>query len=75
MVKSLREYREERYETIAEFVAFLEVAADTLYRIQRGERPRISTMRKIADKLGVHPGDIEEFVPKSHHRQSARMDT
>ncbi len=64
MVKSLVEYRTERYETVTEFAEFLGVAVDTLYRIQKGELARFSTMKRIAAKLGVKPGDIKEFVQK-----------
>lgn len=64
MPKSLRQHREERYETVDEFAAFLGISLDTLYRIQKGERPRYRTMRRIAEKLGVHPSEIREFVPR-----------
>ncbi len=64
MAKSLRQYREELYLTAPEFADHLGIALDTLYRIQKGERPRITTMRKIAEKLGVHPSEITDFVPR-----------
>ncbi len=70
--KPLNEYRRTLYLTVEEFAHHLDVAADTTYRIQRGEQPRLSTMRKIASKLGVHPTEIEEFVPKDEARLSDR---
>jgi transcriptional regulator with XRE-family HTH domain len=60
--KSLQEYREARYLTVREFSDLLDVSVDTLYRIERGDRPRLSTMRRIAERLGVHPSEISEFV-------------
>lgn len=62
MKKSLKDYRQEKYLTMEEFAEYLGFAEDTLYRIQRGEKPRLKTMRLIASKLGVSPGDIADFV-------------
>ena len=64
MARPLAEYRADRFMTVSEFADFLGVAADTIYRIQRGERPRVSTIRKIAERLQVHPNDIAEFTRK-----------
>lgn len=61
MKKSLAEFRKDKYMSVNEFAEFLDVAPDTIYRIQRGERPRLSTMRKIAERLGVRPASIFEF--------------
>ncbi len=68
--KPLSEYRRALYLTVDEFAQHLGVAADTIYRIQRGEQPRLSTMRKIASKLGVHPADIAEFAPTGKGNRS-----
>lgn len=62
--KPLDEYRQDRYETVVEFANFLDIAVHTYYKILRGERPRVTTMRRIADKLGVHPSEITEFARK-----------
>lgn len=65
MAKRLAEYRAERYLTIDEFADLIGITPRTLYRIMRGEtQPRPTTMRRIAEKLEVHPSDIEEFVHK-----------
>ena len=63
MSMSLQEYREERLMTVAEFADYLGVSQDTLYRLQRGTRPRLKTMRNIAQRLGVHPSEITDFQP------------
>ncbi len=64
MAKGLTEYREERYMSVDEFVQLLGISTRTLYTILKGKRPRLTTMRRIAEKLGVHPTDIEEFAPR-----------
>ena len=65
MAKRLEDYRMERYMTVAEFAALLDIAIHTFYSIVKGRRrPRFSTMKKIAQKLEVKPSDIEEFVHK-----------
>lgn len=64
MPKTLNDYREERYMGVTEFVKFLDISLHTFYTSIRGKRPRPSTMRRIAEKLGVHPSDITEFVPR-----------
>lgn len=65
MARDLEQYRTDRFMTVKEFAEFLEVAEDTIYRIQRGERARFSTMKKIAKKLKVTPHEIAEFAPKA----------
>lgn len=62
MAKPLNSYREDLYLTVDEFARHLGVSLHTFYKIVRGERPRVTTMRRIAEKLGVHPRDIQEFV-------------
>ncbi len=69
--KALGKFQEERYLTVREFAALLGVSVDTLYRIQRGHRPRVAIMRRIAGKLGVHPSEITEFAPPPDHSDSA----
>lgn len=64
MAKPLNSYREELYLTVDEFARHLGISLHTFYKIVRGERPRVTTMRRVAEKLGVTPGDIEEFTPK-----------
>jgi transcriptional regulator with XRE-family HTH domain len=60
--KSLEAYREERYLSVAEFAQLLGITAQTYYGIIRGKRPRWVTMRRVAEKLAVHPSEISEFV-------------
>ena len=68
MAKRLAKYRAERYLSVDEFAALLGLTPRTLYRITKGEKgkppskPRPSTIRRIAERLGVHPSDIEEFA-------------
>ncbi|MFL5733944.1 MAG: helix-turn-helix domain-containing protein [Chloroflexia bacterium] len=62
MTKPLNTYREERYMSIDEFTQFLGISLHTYYKITRGERPRLTTMRRIAEKLQVPPPEIAEFV-------------
>jgi len=50
--------------SINEFVKFLGISAHTFYAAVEGKRLRMGTMRKIAEKLEVHPSEIEEFVHK-----------
>ena len=65
MAKRLEDYRMERYMTVTEFTEFLDIAIHTFYSIVKDRRrPRVTTMRRVAEKLGVHPSDIEEFVYK-----------
>ena len=62
--KSLNEYRLEGYMDVTDFVAFLGIATHTYYSALNREGIRLATMRRIAEKLGVHPSEIAEFVPK-----------
>jgi hypothetical protein len=59
--KSLEQYRTEKYLDVSEFIEFLGIANHTYYAALRREGIRPSTMRKIAERLGVRPGDITEF--------------
>lgn len=66
--KPLDQYREDLYMTVVQFAEYLDIAPHTYYKIVRprpGERPPTpTTMRRIAEKLGVHPSDIIEFARK-----------
>jgi hypothetical protein len=61
MARPLDDYRRERYMSVTEFIDFLDLSPHTYYAALAGRGTRPSTMRKIAEKLGVHPGDIREF--------------
>ena len=57
--KSIREYRTQRFMTQEEFAQFVGLSRDHLGRIERNEHePHFSTIKKIADKLGVEPSDL-----------------
>ena len=63
MVKSLNDYREDHYMSVSDFAKYLGISVHTFYSITRGDRPtNYSTMRKVAEKLGVHPSAIAEFA-------------
>lgn len=64
VMKSLEDFRRERYMEVAEFATFLHISPRTYYRLLKrdpGIRPR--TMRKIAARLEVAPPAIAEFFP------------
>lgn len=63
-IKPLSAYRAELYLTVDEFASLIGVSIDTFYRIQRGDRPRVTTIRRIASNLGVKPTAIAEFLHK-----------
>lgn len=61
-MKKLMDYRAPLYLTIDEYAKHLGVTVQTLYAIQKGHKPRPNTMRRIAEKLGVHPSEVVEFA-------------
>jgi transcriptional regulator with XRE-family HTH domain len=62
MLVRLRQVRERLFVTQAELSARTGIAAATLSRIENGlQRPRISTVRKIADALGVRPEELVDW--------------
>jgi predicted transcriptional regulator len=62
--KPLNQYRETLYLNVDEFAKHVGISLQTYYRILAGERPRYTTMRRIAEALGVHPSEIREFLPR-----------
>ncbi len=57
--KNLREQREKRFMNQEEFAEFVGLSRDHLGRLERNEHePHLSTIRKIADKLGVEPSEL-----------------
>jgi transcriptional regulator with XRE-family HTH domain len=59
----LREARLARYLSIRELGKRADVAPRTIVEAESGRRvPYFVTARKIAEALGVEPGDIEEFA-------------
>lgn len=61
-VLTLKQHRMRAYLTVEQLAKRADVGQHTIWRIQRGELPRISTMWKIADALKVHPSEIREFA-------------
>lgn len=57
--KSIRTYRTQRFMTQDEFAKFVGLSRDHLGRIERNEHePHFSTIKKIANKLGVEPSKL-----------------
>jgi transcriptional regulator with XRE-family HTH domain len=62
MLVRLRQVRERLFVTQAELAARTGIAEATLSRIENGlQRPRISTVRKIAEALGVRPDELIDW--------------
>jgi transcriptional regulator with XRE-family HTH domain len=58
-VRRLKELRESRFLTQADLATRSGVAEVTINRLEAGERPaRFSTIRKLAEALGVAPADL-----------------
>jgi DNA-binding XRE family transcriptional regulator len=57
--KSVRAHRTQRFMTQEEFAKFVGLSRDHLGRIERNEHePHFSTIKKLADKLGVEPSHL-----------------
>ncbi len=61
-MKTLRQIRRERALSIRELEKRAGVAHQTMVSAEAGKRLHLSTMRKIADALGVEPVEIAEFA-------------
>ena len=58
----LREVRERLFVTQAELAERTGLTVSTVSRLENGlQRPRISTVRKLADALGVEPETLVEW--------------
>ncbi|MDQ3225672.1 MAG: helix-turn-helix domain-containing protein [Chloroflexota bacterium] len=58
----LRQVRQRLFVTQAELATRTGIAEATLSRIENGlQQPRISTVRKIADALGVAPEELVDW--------------
>lgn len=71
--RPLDDYREDLYMTVVQFAKHLDIAPHTYYKIIRGERPTPTTMRRIADRLGVHPSEIAEFARKPTNEDDRKI--
>ena len=71
----LREVRERLFVTQAELAERTGIAEATISRLENGaQRPRISTVRKIAEALGVQPEDLIVWgaeEEEAEHRKKA----
>jgi transcriptional regulator with XRE-family HTH domain len=57
--QSVRAHRIKRFMSQEEFANFVGLSRDHLGRIERNEhQPHLSTIKKIADKLGVSPNEL-----------------
>ncbi len=57
--KSVRAHRMKRFMSQEEFAELVGLSRDHLGRIERNEhQPHLSTIKKIADKLGVNPNEL-----------------
>ncbi len=57
--KSVRAHRIKRFMSQKEFANFVGLSRDHLGRIERNEhQPHLSTIKKIANKLGVSPSEL-----------------
>ena len=61
MQLTLRQHRRRAYLTVRELARRAGVSTDTIWRIQKGERPKPATIWKIARVLNVHPDEVVEF--------------
>jgi len=60
---SLEDIRRNQYLTVEEFAKHvLAVSHNTYYRLLEG-RAEVTTMRKVAARLGKEPAEIAEFAP------------
>jgi DNA-binding XRE family transcriptional regulator len=68
---TLKAHRERAFLTTRELADKAGIVTSTLWRIEKGlNKPHISTMRRIADVLNVHPSDIMEFAPRQERGDS-----
>ncbi len=69
----LKEWRERRLLTQRELAERVGVTPGTINRIERGvHRPQLSTVRKLAEALGVHADDLVEWEARPETAQDER---
>jgi transcriptional regulator with XRE-family HTH domain len=60
VMPSLREIREKKFLTQEELAQRAGLIVVTINRIEKGrQKPRFKTIRKLAEALGIQPGDID----------------
>ncbi len=68
----LREVREGKFVTQAELSQATGIAEATISRIENGlQAPRISTVRRLAEALGVHPSELMDLRSDSEKGEAA----
>lgn len=68
----LRSVRERKYVTQQELAERTGLTEATISRIENGlNQPRISTVRKLADALGVHPDELVDWGGSSQETGKA----
>jgi transcriptional regulator with XRE-family HTH domain len=69
----LREVREQRFVTQAELAERTGMSRATLSRLESGlQRPRISTVRRIAAALGVQPEELVIWDVNDESRRAGK---
>ncbi len=58
---TLKQHRMRAYLTVQELAKRAGVSTDTIWRIQKGEKPKPVTIWRIARVLNVHPDEVVEF--------------
>jgi transcriptional regulator with XRE-family HTH domain len=75
LLRSIEDYRRERYMTAEEFASFLGVSPKTYRKIiERHPGVEIPTQRKVAAKIGVPPHVIAELLPRASATYLASLD-
>lgn len=72
----LDEYRRQRLQTVDEFVKDIGITHRTYYNIMRGRPLRVTTIRTVADRLGVPASEVDEFramLPERGKAESTGM--
>ena len=68
---SLRRIREQRFITQEELAQQTQVSRATISRIERGEPARLTTLRKLAQVLGIQPADLTAVEPSDEGQREA----
>ena len=62
-MKGLRAWRLERVRSIEDLAAAAGVSNKTITDIEHGRvRPKLRTIRRLSEALGVEPGEVTEFA-------------
>lgn len=67
--RTLKQHRMRAYLTVQALAERAGVSTDTIWRIQKGEKPKPATVWKITEVLGVHPNEVVEFANSVGYEQ------